>query len=111
RPGTGGGRGERARHSSVTRSGTGTNDVALCYMPGLIEYELAGADLGEVRFALSPMNEVALSLRTWREPGRYPLMLPWLNLTAAARSDLDGELLLALTNDNLWTPDFLTPRP
>ncbi len=80
-------------------------------MAGLIEYELAGADLGEVRFAMSPMNELALSLRTWREPGRYPLMLPWLTLTAAARADLDGELLLALTNDNLWTPDFLTPRP
>lgn len=80
-------------------------------MAGLIEYELAGADLGEVRFALSPMNELALSLRTWREPGRYPLMLPWLNLTAAARGDLDGELLLALSNDMLWTPDFLTPRP
>lgn len=80
-------------------------------MAGLIEYELAGADLGEVRFALSPMNELALSLRTWREPGRYPLMLPWLNLTADARSGLDRELLLALTNENLWTPDFLTPRP
>jgi len=80
-------------------------------MVGLIEYELAGADLGEVRFAVSPMNELALSLRTWREPGRYPLQLPWLQLTAAARASLDAEMLLALTNDNLWTPDFLTPRP
>ena len=80
-------------------------------MAGLIEYELAGADLGEVRFALSPMNELALSLRTWREPGRYPLMLPWLNLTEDARSGLDRELLIALTNEHLWTPDFLTPRP
>ncbi|MBZ5739836.1 ArsR/SmtB family transcription factor [Nocardioides mangrovi] len=80
-------------------------------MVGLIEYELAGADLGEVRFALSPMNELALSLRTWREPGRYPLQLPWLHRTAAARAALDGEMLLALTNEQLWTPDFLTPRP
>lgn len=80
-------------------------------MVGHIEYELAGADLGEVRFALSPMNELALSLRTWREPGRYPLQLPWLHLTQDARAALDGEMLLALTNDNLWTPDFLTPRP
>lgn len=80
-------------------------------MVGRIEYELAGADLGEVRFALSPMNELALSLRTWREPGRYPLQLPWLQLTQGARASLDGEMLLALTNDNLWTPDFLTPRP
>ncbi|MBB3041808.1 helix-turn-helix domain-containing protein [Nocardioides sp. LMS-CY] len=80
-------------------------------MVGRIEYELAGADLGEVRFALSPMNELTLSLRTWREPGRYPLQLPWLHLTQAARAELDGEMLLALTNDSLWTPDFLTPRP
>ena len=80
-------------------------------MVGLIEYELAGADLGEVRFALSPMNELALSLRTWREPGRFPLMLPWLQRTEAARARLDGELLVALTNDNLWLPDFLTQRP
>ena len=80
-------------------------------MVGLIEYELAGADLGEVRFAISPMTELALSLRTWREPGRYPLQLPWLQRTQAARADLDGEMLLALTNESLWTPDFLTPRP
>ncbi|WP_258236565.1 ArsR/SmtB family transcription factor [Nocardioides campestrisoli] len=80
-------------------------------MVGLIEYELTGADLGEVRFALSPMNELALSLRTWRDPGRYPLQLPWLQRTAGARAGLDSEMLLALTNDALWTPDFLTPRP
>src|SRR4051812_32192538 len=76
-----------------------------------IEYELAVGDLGEVRFAISPMNELALSLRTWREPGRYPLHLPWLHLTESAREGLDREMLLALTNDRLWTPDFLTPRP
>lgn len=80
-------------------------------MVGQAEYELAGSDLGEVRFALSPMNELALSLRTWREPGRYPLQLAWLQRTEAARTGLDGELLLALTNADMWTPDFLTPRP
>lgn len=80
-------------------------------MVGCIEYELAGADLGEVRFALSPMNELALSLRTWREPGRFPLMLPWLQATEDARARLDGELLIALTNTDFWTPDFLGPRP
>ncbi|WP_239456453.1 ArsR/SmtB family transcription factor [Nocardioides solisilvae] len=80
-------------------------------MVSLVEYELTGTDLGEVRFALSPMNELALSLRTWRDPGRYPLQLPWLHRTAAARAGLDAEMLLALTNDDLWTPDFLTPRP
>jgi hypothetical protein len=77
----------------------------------MIEYELAGMDLGEVRFAISPLNELTLSLRTWRDPGRYPLHLPWLHATEAARADLDTDVLLALTNERLWTPDFLTPRP
>jgi hypothetical protein len=77
----------------------------------MIRYELAGMDLADVRFAVSPLNELALSLRTWRDPGRYPLHLPWLRDVHAARADLDVEVLLALTNTRLWTPDFLTPRP
>jgi DNA-binding transcriptional ArsR family regulator len=77
----------------------------------MIEYELAGMDLGEVRFAISPLNEVTLSLRTLRDPGRYPLHLPWLRMTETARAGLDVELLGALTNSDLWTPDFLNPRP
>jgi DNA-binding transcriptional ArsR family regulator len=85
-----------------------TIDVAYCFM---IEYELVGNDLGEVRFAISPLNELVLSLRTLRDPGRFPLQLPWLRATEAARAGLDLELLRALTNESLWTPDFLTPRP
>jgi DNA-binding transcriptional ArsR family regulator len=77
----------------------------------MIEYRLAGADLGEVRFAISPLNELSLSLRTFRDPGRYPLHLRWLQLTADRRRELDTELILALTNRDLWLPDFLTPRP
>ncbi|WP_329484602.1 winged helix-turn-helix domain-containing protein [Kribbella sp. NBC_01484] len=77
----------------------------------MIEYELAGNDLGEVRFAISPLNELALSLRTLRDPGRFPLQLPWLRATGPARAGLDLQLLRALTNESLWTPDFLTPRP
>jgi DNA-binding transcriptional ArsR family regulator len=77
----------------------------------MIEYELAGLDLGEVRFAISPLNELALSVRTFRDPGRYPQHLPWLRRTEAVRADLDTALLRALTNDVLWTPDFLHPRP
>jgi DNA-binding transcriptional ArsR family regulator len=77
----------------------------------MIEYQLAGLDLGEVRFAISPLNELALSLRTFRDPGRYPMHLRWLQLTAGRRRELDTEIILALTNRELWTPDFLTPRP
>ena len=77
----------------------------------MIEYELVGNDLGEVRFAISPLNELVLSLRTLRDPGRFPLQLPWLRATEPARAALQLDLLRALTNDALWTPDFLTPRP
>lgn len=75
----------------------------------MVRYELTGADLSEVRFAISPLNELTLSLRALRDPGRFPLHLPWLRAVAAA--DLDREALLALTNERLWTPDFLNPRP
>jgi DNA-binding transcriptional ArsR family regulator len=78
---------------------------------GLIEYELAGMDVADVRFAVSPLTELTLSLRTFRDPGRYPVHLPWLQRTESARAALDLPVLLALTNDVLWTPDYLTPRP
>lgn len=79
----------------------------------MIEYELVGADLGEVRFALSPLNELVLSLRALKDPGRFPLHLPWLREVdaAVAAERLDLDVLLALTNDLLWTPDFLNLRP
>jgi DNA-binding transcriptional ArsR family regulator len=78
---------------------------------GMIEYELAGMDVADVRFAISPLNELVLSLRTIREPGRYPVHLPWLERTQRVRATLDVPVLRALTNDVLWTPDYLTPRP
>ncbi|MCM0622006.1 ArsR/SmtB family transcription factor [Nocardioides bruguierae] len=77
----------------------------------MLTYRLDGTDLGAVRFAVSPLGELSLSLRTWREPGRYPLHLPWLQRTIPLRSGLDTDLLLALTNERLSLPDFLTPRP
>ncbi|MGH3352118.1 MAG: DUF5937 family protein [Nocardioides sp.] len=75
----------------------------------MISYDLAGADLSEVRFAISPLNELTLSLRALRDPGRFPIHLPWLRTVESA--SLDRETLLALTNELLWTPDFLNPRP
>lgn len=77
----------------------------------MLEYDLSGSDLGAVRFAISPVNELAFSLRAWRDPGRFPLQLPWLTATQRAREGLDGDLLVALTNTRLGLPDFLTPRP
>lgn len=77
----------------------------------MLRYVLHDADLGDVRFGISPLCELGLSLRTLREPSRYPLQLPWLRRTEAARAGLDLEVLTALVDHRLWTPDFLNPRP
>lgn len=77
----------------------------------VVEYELAGMDLGDVRFAISPLNEVTLSLRALRDPGRFPLHLRWLQETESVRGTLDLDMLRALINADFWTPDFLTPNP
>ncbi|SEJ22399.1 Helix-turn-helix domain-containing protein [Arthrobacter sp. yr096] len=83
-------------------------DVALCFM---LRYELSDADLGGVRFGISPLCELGLSLRAIRDPSRYPLQVPWLRRTEDARSRLNLEGLLALVDERHWTPDFLNPRP
>ncbi|GID62338.1 transcriptional regulator [Actinoplanes cyaneus] len=77
----------------------------------VVRYQLAGRDLGEVRFAISPLNELVLSLHAWQDPGRYPLHLPWIRELQRLRGRLAADLLVELVNGDLWTPDFLTPRP
>ncbi|GAB2831212.1 ArsR/SmtB family transcription factor [Lentzea nigeriaca] len=73
----------------------------------MIEFVLGESDLVDVRFAVSPLNELTLSLRVLKLPARYPLHLPF----ARRVRDVDLEVLLALSNERGWTPDFLSPRP
>ncbi|MCP2201840.1 ArsR/SmtB family transcription factor [Lentzea flava] len=73
----------------------------------MIEFVLGESDLVDVRFAVSPLNELTLSLRVLKDPAKYPLHLPF----ARRVRDVDTEVLLALSNDRGWTPDFLSPRP
>ena len=73
----------------------------------MIEFVLDEADLVDVRFAVSPLSELTLSLRVLKDPARYPLHLPW----ARGIRDVDAEVLLALSTSRGWTPDFLSPRP
>lgn len=73
----------------------------------MIEFVLGESDLVDVRFAVSPLNELTLSLRVLKDPAKYPLHLSWLR----GIGDVDTEVLLALSTDRGWTPDFLSPRP
>lgn len=77
----------------------------------MLRYVLSETDLGGVRFGISPLCELGLSLRALREPAFFPLQLPWLRRTEHARAQLDHEVLMALIDDRLSTPDFLNPRP
>lgn len=77
----------------------------------MLRYELNEADVGDIKFGVSPLCEMGLSLRALKEPGRYPLQAPWLARTEPARTGANLEVLLGLINDRLWTPDFLNPRP
>lgn len=77
----------------------------------MLRYELGETDVGDIRFGISPLTELGLSLRAVRDPSAYPLQLPWLVRTERARAGLDTALLLTLVNDASWTPDFLNPRP
>ncbi|HEX7306249.1 ArsR/SmtB family transcription factor [Lentzea sp.] len=73
----------------------------------MIEFVLGESDLADVRFAVSPLSELTLSLRVLKDPAKYPLHLPWVRRVR----DVDAEVLLALSTDRGWTPDFLSPRP
>ena len=73
----------------------------------MIEFVLGESDLVDVRFAVSPLSELTLSLRVLKNPAKYPLHLPWVRRIR----DVDTEVLLALSTDRGWTPDFLSPRP
>lgn len=77
----------------------------------MLIYELTAHDLEEIRFAVSPAAEAVLSLRALRDPGRFPLQLPWVRAVQPSLERLDWTVLRWLVNDTMGSPDFLTPRP
>ncbi|MWB99490.1 ArsR/SmtB family transcription factor [Agromyces seonyuensis] len=77
----------------------------------MLTYALSDEAVGAIRFGLSPLTELGLSLRMIRNPARYPLQLGWLRRTETARAGLDHEVLDALIDDRGWTVDFVNPRP
>lgn len=64
-----------------------------------------------MRFGVSPLGELSLSLRSLLAPTayRHPLACSYASKPGASAAHVD--LLAALVNDDFTTPDFLTPRP
>lgn len=77
----------------------------------MIELVFDPADLLQVRFAISPAEEILGVVRTIAQPSRHAYHLPWLRRMRDA--DLSGlaELTALVTSPLHYAPDFLTPPP
>jgi DNA-binding transcriptional ArsR family regulator len=67
--------------------------------------------LTRVRFAISPMFEMILSIRTLHDPAGAALHLPWVERAAPVVKDLDLTPLVALQSSPIYNPDFVNPPP
>jgi hypothetical protein len=77
----------------------------------MIELVFGSADLLQVRFAISPAEEVLGAVRTVAQPARHAYHLPWLRrLRDTSLSGL-AELTALVTSPRHYTPDFLSPPP
>jgi hypothetical protein len=77
----------------------------------MLRYRISDSDLSAIRFALSPLNELGLSLRALHDPARFPAHLAWVRRVADTTPESDLAVLRALVDDRLWVPDFLNPVP
>jgi DNA-binding transcriptional ArsR family regulator len=72
---------------------------------------LSGDDLGRVRFAISPVFEVVGGLRALREPGQYPVHLPWVRWARERVPDGPDVALLRRLLAGEAIPVSLLPPP
>ena len=77
----------------------------------MIRYVFGPEDLGRVRFAISPLFELAASVEVLRDPGPHGLHAPWARAARRRVARLDVALLEALLPERGYRPDFLTPPP
>ncbi|GLY77895.1 ArsR family transcriptional regulator [Actinoallomurus iriomotensis] len=77
----------------------------------MIELDLDVEDLVGMRFAVSPLMETVMSLRTPLLPTYFVLQMPWWRRVEKDVAHLDMRPLASLVGVRRWVPDFLTPRP
>ncbi len=78
---------------------------------GVIAYRFGREDLLRTRFAISPLFELAASVRVLRDPGGHSVHLPWVREARARLEGLDYALIDALHPDGPYAPDFIAPPP
>jgi hypothetical protein len=77
----------------------------------VITYEFGPDDLARVRFAISPLFELAASRQVLRDPARHSVHEPWAQVAARRVAGLDLALLDAVIPEGPYLPDFVTPPP
>jgi hypothetical protein len=77
----------------------------------MITYRFGPEDLGRVRFAISPLFELASSRQVLRDPARHSMHEPWARAAAERVAGLDLALLDAVIPEGPYLPDFVTPPP
>jgi DNA-binding transcriptional ArsR family regulator len=77
----------------------------------MIAYRFGRDDLLRTRFAISPLFELAASVRVLRDPGAHSVHLPWVREARARLAGCDYALLDALHPAGPYSPDFVAPPP
>lgn len=78
----------------------------------MISYRFGPEDLGRVRFAVSPLFELAASFDVLRDPARHAAHAPWVRHAERALEGLDLTLLDAVHPlGRPYRPDFAVPPP
>jgi DNA-binding transcriptional ArsR family regulator len=77
----------------------------------VIRYLFGPEDLGRVRFAISPMFELAASVEVLRDPDTHGIHAPWARAARKRLGALDIDLLDALVSSRGYRADFITPPP
>ena len=77
----------------------------------MIAYRFGPEDLGRVRFAISPLFEIAASLDVLRDPARHAMHAPWVATARERLAGLDLALLDAVVPSSGYRPDFVHPPP
>jgi DNA-binding transcriptional ArsR family regulator len=77
----------------------------------MIELEFTVADLGRIRFALSPVREAVASLRALSTNSANGWHAPWLRQARPRLQTLELTLLTTVVRPVGYLPDFLLPPP
>src|SRR4051812_48661471 len=77
----------------------------------MVVYEFEVEDLARMHFAISPLFELAQSLRALVEPSRSAFHLPWIEGLRGNLGGIDLLPAIELVPARGYAPDFIAPPP